>query len=256
MYCHRCLGSRDPRVILFLVRSPADGPPSTLSAAILPGARQRRQHPSSAPAGRSTTLEAAPGELSHIRSHEAGSVSSVLRICSVTRSAPPRLHPPVPSLPTPSPPSPRPVQEPRSAAASPPACRSTMAAAFGECGTGGEGGSAGGGSGGSGEGGSANGWSRGAGGGEGGSPLPSPCVAAHAHLDGGVPTVVGRVQHLLQRGATALEWCCGPAPAADAGEGTALGAGQRGGGGRHSRVEKRNEPVFYVTYPTTPRLGL
>jgi hypothetical protein len=94
-----------------------------------------------------------------------------------------------------------------------------MAAAFGECGAGGEGGSTGGGS-------------RGAGGGEGGSPLPSPCVAAHAHLDGGVPTVVGRVQQLLQRRATALKWCGGPAPATDAGEEgrrSAPGRGEEGG---------------------------
>jgi hypothetical protein len=102
-----------------------------------------------------------------------------------------------------------------------------MVAAFGECGAGGEGGSAAGGS-------------RGAGGGEGGSPLPSPCVAAHAHLDGGVPMVAGRVQQLLQRGATALEWCGGPAPAADAGEEgrrSALGRGEEGGGARGWRKE-------------------
>jgi hypothetical protein len=133
-----------------LVRSPADGPPSTLSATILPGAQRRRWRPSSAPAGRPTTLEAQVprGQLRLVRA---------LDLRSIARSSR-RLHPPVPSPPARSPPSPRPVQEPRSAAASPPAS--------GECGAGGEGGSAGGGSRGGGEGGSAGGWSRGAGGGE------------------------------------------------------------------------------------------
>jgi hypothetical protein len=62
---------------------------------------------------------------------------------------------------------------------------------------------------------------------EGGSPLPSPCVAAHEHLDGGVPTVVGRVQQLLQRGATALE----------EGRRSALGRGEEGGGAGGWRKE-------------------